>query len=77
MRETVKKVVSEDIITLRQLADLLGIKEIIAYRYVVTDGVCEHLRIGRNHIVIDREDIDLVRERIARSNSFKESRKAN
>lgn len=76
MRDEVKKIVNQDIITLSELAAELGANPVLIYKYVVTDGVCEHLRIGKSHVVIDREDIELVRQRITRSNAFKQSRGA-
>lgn len=75
MRDSVKKVVTEDIITLSEVATLLEANPVLIYRYVVTDSLCEHLRIGRSHVVIDREDIDIIRERVNQSNNFKANRK--
>lgn len=71
MRPEVKKVVTEDIITLTELASLLGISSVLAHRLVVDERIVEHLRIGRNHVVIDRQDIPTVQERVARSKRIK------
>lgn len=77
MRDEIKKVVTEEIITIQDVATLLDANPVLIYRYVVTDGICEHLRIGRSHVVIDRADLELVRERVNRSTTSKRNRKGD
>lgn len=78
MRPEVKQIITSEVATLQEVSELLGVDNpALIYRFVVTEKACEYLRIGRSHIVIDREDIELVRERVARSNEFKAKRKAN
>lgn len=71
MRPEVKRTVTEDIITIQGVAERLGSNPVLIYRYVVKEGVCDYLRIGRSHVVIDREDIELVRKRVTRSYNLK------
>lgn len=71
MRDSVKQVLTEETITLTQLAVQLKISSVLAHRLVVDEQVCDHVRIGRNHVVLDRQDIPLVEERIARSSRIK------
>lgn len=76
MRDLVKQVITDYVVTLDAVAEMLNANPQLVYRWVTKDKVCEHLRIGRSHIVIDREDIPLIAARSEKSNNFKANRKA-
>lgn len=75
MRVEVNKVVSEQIITLPEVAELLNIQQALVYRFVVTDKVCQYGKVGKSHIVIDREDVELIKQRLNKSAEYKANRK--
>ena len=75
MRDSVREVVTKQIITLQGVAEHFGEDPVLIYRYVVRDRVCEFERIGRSHVVIDREDMELVRKRLEQANTYKANRK--
>lgn len=76
MRDSIRKVINEELLTLPQVAKSLKISHAQIYRYVVDEEICDYERVGQSTVVIDKEDFAIVKERVDRLKALRIARKA-